>query len=391
MERRLRIGLFNDSFPPYIDGVAQAVINYATVFQKKYCDVTVVTPDHPKADDTAFPFDVFRYSSFSVGKRIGYRAGNPFSPSAIRDLRAKSFDLLHVHAPFISSTIAARCNPKHRKPVIVTYHTKFEIDLEKRARKIPLGVCTATAFVRHNLNAADEVWAVSEGCGESLRNIGYEGSFRVMENGTDFPYGKAPLQATDALRTKYGIRPEEFVFLFVGRMMWYKNIRLILDTLYRMKQQGMALRAFLIGGGYDLEDIRKYAEQLGLQDQVIFTGPIYDREYLRVFYSITDVFLFPSTYDTSGLVVKEAAACDVPSLLVRGSCAAEGVTDGVDGFLAQEDANDCARILLDACSDRKKMEKIHAAAGQNLYTSWETVIDCAYQRYTEILEAWPNR
>lgn len=387
MDKRLRVGLFNDSFPPYIDGVIQVVTNYAARMQQNYCDVTVVTPNHPQAKDE-YVFDVVRYPSFSAGKKIGYRVGNPFSPSAIRTLRDKNFDLLHIHAPFISSTMAARCNPGHKLPVVVTYHTKFEIDIKKRAGNIPLAVTTATAFVRHNLKMADEIWTVSKGCGESLRNIGYDGPYHVMENGTDFPYGKVSPALVDGLREKYNIRPDEFVFLFIGRMMWYKNVRIILDTLNILKQQGMPLRAFMIGSGYDLDDMRAYSEKIGLSQQVTFTGPIYDREYLRVFYSLADVFLFPSTYDTSGLVVREAAACDCPSLLVRDSCPAEGVSDGVDGFLAQENAQDCARILLDACSDRAKLAQVGAAAGKNLYVSWDTAVKRAHERYCEIIQNW---
>lgn len=384
---RLRVGLFNDSFPPYIDGVIQVVKNYAEALQQKHCDVTVVTPDHPEADDH-FPYDVLRYPSYSIGKRIGYRMGNPFSPKAVRTLRDKQFDLLHVHAPFISSTIAARCNKGHRLPVVVTYHTKFEIDIAKRTKGIPFAKTVSTAFVRHNLKQADEIWTVSQGCGESLRNIGYEGEYRVMPNGTDFPYGRADEAAQNALRERLGLRGDEFLFLFVGRMMWYKGLRLILDTLQRLKQQGMPFRAVMIGGGYDLPAIRAYSEQLGLDDRVQFTGPMYDRGALRVYYSITDIFLFPSTYDTSGLVVREAAACDCPSMLVRGSCPAEGISDGVNGFLVQEDADDCARVLMQACADRGRLAQIGAAAGKQLYLSWDAAVDRAYARYREILENW---
>ena len=89
-------------------------------------------------------------------------------------------------------------------------------------------------------------------------------------------------------------------------------------------------------------------------------------------------------------MVKEAAACNCPSLLVRGSCAAEGVQDGVDGYLAQENAADCADVLRRACGDRNALAAVHAAAGKNLYLSWDTAVEHAYARYREILENWPG-
>ena len=386
---RLKVGQFNDSFPPTIDGVAQAVKNYAGVMQEKFCDVTVVTPKYKDVVDN-YPFEVFRYRSIPLDKRIGYRAGNPFDIETLIKLRNKHFDLMHVHAPFASSVLVQNINRKPKVPVVLTYHTKFDIDIAKRVkltgfRKIAL------RFVLENINAVDEVWVVTEGCGKALRNIGYRGGYRVMENGTDFAYGKADPDKVGELREKNGVKDDEFVFLFVGRMMWYKNVRLVLDSLKYLKAHGVPLRAFLVGDGFDAPDIRKYASEIGLEKEATFTGPIYDREYLRVFYSMADMFLFPSTYDTSGIVVKEAAACDCPTLLVRESCASEGAEHDYSGFLAEENAESCGRVLLDACQSREHIREVGANAGKHIYLSWETAVGRAYQRYTEILETGPGQ
>lgn len=381
---RLKVGLFNDSFPPTIDGVAQAVKNYADVLHRKYCDVTVVTPEYKDVVDN-YPYEVFRYRSIPLDKRIGYRAGNPFSIETLIRLRQKQFDLMHVHAPFASSVLAQNIKRFTKTPVVLTYHTKFEIDIEKRVpisgfRRIVL------RFILENVNNADEVWVVSEGCGQALRKIGYRGGYLVMENGTDFAYGKAPKDKTDLLKDKYGIiKDDEFVFLFVGRMMWYKNVGLILDFLKIVKDKGVPFRAFMVGDGFDAPEVRKYAGELGLSEQVVFTGAIYNREQLRVFYSLADIFLFPSTYDTSGIVVKEAAACECPALLIRGSCAAEGVEHGVTGYLAEENPNSCAEVLINACQNREQIRKVGLNAGKYVYLSWDKAVDRAYNRYLEIL------
>lgn len=380
---RLKIGLFNDSFPPTIDGVAQAVRNYASVLQKKYSDVTVVTPRYKGVVDE-YPFDVFRYPSFPLPKRAGYRAGNFLSPLSIKRLRDKKFDLIHIHTPMASSLLAKNINWRPQVPMVLTYHTKFDIDLAKRVGWGPL--CKVlTRAIRHNLNVVDEVWVVSEGCGQSLRTIGYYGNYRVMENGTDFVFGQAAAADVENLRAQYQIADDDFVFLFVGRMMWYKNTGIILEMLKKAREQGMKFRAFMIGDGYDAPAIRAKSKELALADCVTFTGPIYDRELLRVYYSMSDMFLFPSTYDTSGLVVKEAAACSCPSLLIENSCASEGIKHGHNGFLAAENAAACCDVLLDACSNRSHLAEVGRHAGEELYLSWETVVSRAHDRYLEIL------
>ncbi len=384
----LRVGEFNDSFPPTIDGVAQAVKNYASVMHKNHCHVTVVTPRYRDVVDN-YPFEVFRYQSVPLDKNIGYRAGNPFDPATLLRLRRKRFDLIHVHAPFASSVLVRNFNRKPKVPVIFTYHTKFDIEIPTRVKLKGLQH-VARSFVRENINSADEVWAVSEGCGQSLRRLGYKGRYLVMENGTDFAFGKADPLAVAALRQKYGVRDDDFVFLFVGRMRWYKNLRLILDTLKIARGKGLPFQAIFVGGGYDAQAIRDYADECGLRDCTSFTGPVYDREQLRAYYSLADLFLFPSTYDTSGIVVKEAAACSCPALLIRDSCAAEGVQHRFTGFLAMETADSCSRVLLDACQSRESLATVGDNAGQHLYLSWEDAVAKAYARYKEVLRLWPG-
>ena len=385
---RLKVGQFNDSFPPLIDGVAQAVKNYAGIMQEKYCDITVVTPEYKDVIDH-YPFEVFRYQSVPLDRKIGYRAGNPFNIETVLKLRNKHFDLMHIHAPFASSVLVQNINHFPKVPTVLTYHTKFDIDIAKRValtgfRKI------AMRFLLENINNADEIWVVTNGCGQALRNIGYHGGYRVMENGTDFAYGKADSTKITELREKHHVHGDEFVFLFVGRMMWYKNIRLILDSLKIIKSKGVPLRLFMVGDGYDAPSMRKYTEELGLSGETTFTGPIYDREQLRVFYSMADIFLFPSTYDTSGIVVKEAAACECPALLIRGSCASEGVQHKYSGYLAEENAASCASVLLDACQSRDSIREAGINAGKHIYLSWDTAAERAFQRYTEILETNPS-
>ncbi len=389
---KLKIGLFNDSFPPTIDGVANTVLNYANIITEKHGTVVVATPKYPHVKDH-YPFEVYRYPSVPLLGGLTYRAGNPFLPSTIAELRMKKMDLVHVHSPFASSILArqvSRIAWKRQIPVVLTYHTKFEYDI---AKWLPTKKMQKPAidFVRMNVSSADEVWAVSKGAGESLRTIGYKGEFRVMENGTDFVRGRAKDAILQRIVRMHGIQPEETIFLFVGRMMWYKNLKLILDTLRILKEAGICFRALFVGEGNDRAAVEHYAEEIRIKDKTVFTGAVYDRELLRGYYSLADLFLFPSTYDTSGLVVKEAAACGCASLLVAGSCAAEGITDGRNGILAQENATDCAARILQILQTSEGVQHMGQLASQEIYLSWEDSVKKAYRRYEEICAAWPRK
>ena len=147
----------------------------------------------------------------------------------------------------------------------------------------------------------------------------------------------------------------------------------------------------MVGDGTDRPAIEKYADELGIKSSVVFTGAIYDREKVRAYFSLADLFLFPSTYDTSGLVVKEAAACDCPSLLVRGSCASECVTDLQTGLIAEEDATDCARKIIDAVRASGFLQNLGKSAGKYVYLSWEDAVAKAYDRYGVVADNFSNK
>ena len=96
MSKEIRACLLNDSFPPLIDGVANAVVNYATTIHKKYGEVMVVVPRYPDVQDD-YPFPVLRYTSFNTVKQFGYRAGYPFSKEAIPATTAFAPTVIHSH------------------------------------------------------------------------------------------------------------------------------------------------------------------------------------------------------------------------------------------------------------------------------------------------------
>ncbi len=142
----------------------------------------------------------------------------------------------------------------------------------------------------------------------------------LWKNGVDFPKGRADKENVDLINETLDINDDAPVFLFVGRLMWYKGLKLILDALKISKEKGDKFHMVIVGDGADGKDIQQYAEDLGLKDYCIFTGAVQDRELLRAYYTRADMFLFVSTYDTNGIVVREAAACGLGSVLIKGSC-----------------------------------------------------------------------
>ena len=385
MPEQRSICLLNDSFPPVIDGVANAVVNYAAAITKHYGSAAVVTPFYPDADDSVCPFPVLRYPSVDFTKLVGYRAGFPLSPELLHRIEAGHFDLLHSHCPITSTVLGRMLRERLGLPLVFTYHTKFDIDIANAIRGKALQEA-AIRILAENISDCDEVWTVSRGAGENLRSLGYAGDYLVMPNGVDFPAGRVPDDAARAVGAALDLPEDVPLYLFVGRMMWYKGLRITLDALKALADAGRDFRMVFVGGGGDAEEVRAYADSLGLGGRVFFQPPIYDREVIRAWYCRADLFLFPSTFDTNGLVVREAAACALPSVLVAKSCAAEDVTDGQNGFLIAENAESMASLLLRIGADRALLRAVGARAQAELYISWEAAVARACARYETVLE-----
>ena len=377
--------LLNDSFPPVIDGVANAVLNYARSLQERHGGAVVVTPAYPGADDGAYPFRVLRYPSLDTRKLVGYVAGFPFSPELANSLRGENAALLHSHCPVASTLLAREFRDVLNVPLVFTYHTKFDVDIAKAVSGKLLRDGAVYALAQ-NISACDEVWVVSRGAGENLCSLGYAGDYIVMENGVDVPRMRLPDGAVRSVTTGWDLPDGVPVFLFVGRLMWYKGLRIILDALAALSARGIDYRMVFVGDGADGEEVKACAASLNLSDKCFFTGAVSDRDAIRAWYCRADLFLFPSSFDTNGLVVREAAACSLPSVLIRGSCAAEGVTDGKNGYLIEENASSLAARLETLIRSRAGMRSAGEGAARDLYLSWADAVDRAADRYGTVID-----
>ncbi len=390
----MKVCLLNDSFPPVIDGVVNVMMNYADYLMRDFSsEIIVGTPAYPGADYEKYPYKVVPYQSFDTAAITnGYRTGNPFEGKSVAKLFDFAPDIIHSHCPASATVIARLLRDETDAPIVFTYHTKYDIDIERAVKLKPIAQEGIRSMVS-NIEACDDIWVVSQGAGKSLKKLGFQGDYLVMSNGVDFEKGRVPDADVEKATAGYDLPPGVPLFLYVGRMMNYKGLPLLLDALKQLADTGADFRMVFVGKGPDQESLVSKAKELGLMgrpdapDKCFFTGPIYDRDALRAWNTRADLFLFPSTFDTNGLVVREAAACGLASVLVRGSCAAEGITDGRNGFLIDENADSCAALLSKAIRDLGHLHDVGTCAMDEIYLSWKSCVARAYDRYQYVLEA----
>lgn len=384
------IGLFNDCFPPIMDGVSVTTRNYAYWLNRKRGDICVVTPQTPQATDDE-GYLVYRYLSIPIPMRKPYRLGFPRIDWPFhRQISRIPFELVHAHCPFSSGYLARQIAQNQHIPMIATFHSKYRDDF----RRIIHNHYMIDYLIRNIVDfyeQADEVWIPQAAVEETLREYGYQGRVEVVDNGNDFSGSPYSMKLKQKTCIELGLDPDAPVLLFVGQHIWEKNIRFILESLAKLKHY--AFQMLFIGTGYAAEDIKHLAEQLHLTEDcpktglpyISFLGKICDRECLKQYYTAADVFLFPSLYDNAPLVVREAAAMHTPSLLIENSTAAEIITDNVNGFLCPDDTDSYAVRLATLLTDRKAIERVGQEASRTLARSWKDIAEEVNDRYNHLI------
>lgn len=383
------IGIFNDNFPPILDGVGMTAQNYAYWLHEKGHDVSVITPYAPNSEEVieAAKYPIYRYVSIPIPMRAPYRYGMPYIDYRfMREWRKMQFDLVHAHCPFTTGDLAYSAAKKQNIPLVATFHSKYRQDFEHNV-SCKLVVDWMVKHIIRFYEKADEVWIPQAAVEPTLREYGYKGHVEVVENGNDFSTPKAKIaEMRKEMREELGMAPDETMLLFVGQHIWEKNIGFILDALALIKQEPFHL--FMVGTGYAVSEIRKKITLLGLSHKVTMLGNIHDRERLKRIDAAADLFLFPSLYDNAPLVVREAAAMHTPALMLQESTAAEVIKADVNGFLTPNDLQAYANQISYLIAHRDLVKQVGDKASMTISRSWENVMEEVVMRYRDIQQSF---
>ncbi len=382
-KKNINIGLFNECFPPVMDGVSVCVYNYAYWMQKKVGGVSVITPNVPGTDYSKYDFEVLDYFSMPVPFRKPYVTGiAEIDPSYLSKIAKRQFKIVHAHSPFVSGRAAQKIAKNQNIPCVATFHSKYRDDF---ARVLPepmvnMIVKNIVGFYEN----ADHVWVPQESVKEVLREYGYKGAIEVVDNGSDL-CAEYPEQYFVDARKSLGIDPDEFVLLFVGQHIWEKNVRFIIDALEAIKDQ--KFRMYFVGTGYAAEAMKNLVSEKGLENRTTFVGCVTDRETIKTYYAAADLFLFPSLYDNAPLVVREAAALHTPALMVKGATAATILSDDQNGFLIDNSLESFEGKLRELIADPQRVKRVGVQASKSIVRSWEDVVGEVLDRYNSIISA----
>jgi glycosyltransferase involved in cell wall biosynthesis len=386
MKKRLKIGLFLDSFYPHTDGVVVVVDNLARRLAKDN-DVTVIVPETDNTiDDKKYPYKIIRIKSH---KFLNTEYQFSFKPSKLskkyKEIKNENFDIVHIHSPFMIGRIGLTIAKDLNIPSIITMHTQFDYEIRKIFKKEFI-VKTIVKNIMNVYNKCDASISVNNRTGDTYKKNGYKYEPHTIYNGTDIQEVKNKKKAIKDVNELYNLDKDENILLFVGRINEVKNIFFILDSLKLLKENDFNFKMIYVGFGPDEQRLKDKIKEYNMEDDVILTGKITDRQLLSSIYYRADLFLFPSVFDACSLVQIEAAINETPGLFIESSATAETIIDNVNGYLCKEDRNEYKERIKEILNDKKGLKKVSKKAKKTLSRNFDDVTKETYEFYLKQIE-----
>lgn len=382
-DKKLKIMESMDTYLPDVDGVINCMHNYCLNLNE-IADVTAVVPRNKKSHKDNFPYKIRRCKSVHVPIMNCYYGLPNIDGKIKKFVKQTEFDIIHVHSPFGMSKFALKMAKKKNVPVVATFHSNMRPIFQDTVKSKFIAERMVQSLGR-TYNKFDEIFVCSPLVAEQARSFGYKGKITYLPFGTDFVKCQNVSELAALAEQNFGIQPKELVFVYVGRITKLKRIDFILRSLKLVKERGISFKFYVVGKGFELENLQKLTVSLGLEQEVVFTSFL-ERSLFPQILARADLLLFPSTYDNFGLVKVECAAYETPGVFINGSCAGYGVTDGVNGYLSEDDETKFADKICEAATNYDNLQQVGKNAGRDLYISWKDCTNALYSRLSEIVE-----
>ena len=356
----MRIGLFTDAYYPIISGVSISVDILVKELTKLGHEVHVITNDHEHAQKEP---NVYRVKGFRLPMKglEEYRIGK-VTRKKVKELDKLNLDVIHCHTEFTMGRLGRRAARRNDIPVVHTYHTMYEdyVHFVSKWLTKPLRLISKW-YSKSFANQADKVIFPTVKVKRTFDRYGFNKEGLVIPTGiyvNQFHPSTFPNGSIDALRSSLGLKKDQFVMLFLGRLSREKSVDVLIDGFFDVLQKHPDARLVLVGDGPDRTQFQDRIKKYGIEDHVIFTGMVPPDQVPR-YYQLADVFVNFSTTETQGLTYYEALASGVPLIVKYDDNLEDVVINGKNGYTFTEDS-DFVGLVSDYINHSSVQEKMKA-------------------------------
>lgn len=395
----MRIGLFTDTFPPDINGVANSTYILFQELKKHGHEVFVIAP-RKGAGSAQWNEDhtILRLAGIRLPKLYGYVATTPLHLNALMMIGDLHLDVIHAQTEFGVGMFARMCAHQYGIPIVITYHTTYEdythyanifnsITFDEKARQ-------AVAYLtKIYANASVEVIAPSEKTKEMLERYHVKTNIHVVPTGLDlkrFSEQYNDMEKTKHIRREVSLSDAERLVIYVGRIAEEKALDLVIRGFAEAKQAGLGVKLLIVGGGPDREKLMQLAVDLQAEDTILFAGPR-PAEQIPDYYRAADAFVSASLTETQGMTFIEALASGLPVLARHDEVLDKLVVEGETGWYFADEETLLSKLRLFMKADLKQMRaacrrQAEPFSSENFYEQVMRVYETAVGNYASFVK-----
>jgi glycosyltransferase involved in cell wall biosynthesis len=205
----------------------------------------------------------------------------------------------------------------------------FHVHSTEKGRTLGNGSEVVSNIELHAANAADMIVTVSYAMKDELTRLGFpKEKIQVSYNGVD-PEKYDPASVTSEqvkkVRSYYSIKDDEFMILFIGRLVGVKGVDKLIMAMSHILQKTPKARLVIVGLGELQEYLVNLVKTMKMSDYVKFRFEFIPEEERILHYAACDVAVFPSYYEPFGIVVLEAMSMEKP--VVVGAAGVSGMRE----------------------------------------------------------------
>ena len=365
----MKIAIFTDTYPPFINGVSTSCYNLVQVLKKHGNDVVVVTPRNDKGK-LEYKDGIIRVPGIPLGFMYDYRLTRFYNRKIIKILKEFGVQVIHNQADLGIGQFSKIACRQLKVPLVYTYHTAYEDYTHYMVHGLMdrIGKKVVKAYTRTTAKNTAELITPSSKTKEYMRSIGNDSYINVVPTGIDFSiFGedKVDQQKVKEFKEAHGIGENTKVFLLLGRVAQEKSMDFSIKgyAKYLKKHPDADTKMIVVGDGPQRTELELLTHELHIADKVDFIGKVPALE-VPFYYHLADIYTSASLTETQGLTFMEAMASGTIVLARFDSNLADTIMDGQTGF-----------FFTDEDSFVEKVERILSLTKEGK----EKIINQAYQ------------
>ena len=338
----MRIALFTDTYPPYVNGVSTSTFNLANTLRAHGHEVLVIAPR--ATDGKLEQIDNVLYVPGLYLKRYyGFRLTNIFASKPFKIIKKFKPDVIHNQTDWTIGVLARRCAKKLNVPIVYTYHTAYEDYTYYVVRGIMdrFAKRVMRVYTKGIASRMTEFITPSAKTKEYMRLVGSDIYINIVPTGIDFSIFKSDKidqEKAEAFRKEHNIKPNTKVFLILGRLAREKSMDVSLRGIaaYHKKHPEVDIKVLVVGDGPAKEELVLLSEELGMSSYTVFVGQVSGLE-VPFYYNLCDIYTSASITETQGLTFMEAMAASKIVLARFDSNLTGTIINGKTGFFFTDD------------------------------------------------------